>query len=69
MFEAYLKSGSNIKLFFQLHHLFIASSFVHGQPLVINSGLLHARADSESFIRGGPTLTTFFFFFLVDEGR
>ena len=25
-------------------------------------------ADSESFVRGGPTLTTFFIF-LVDEGR
>ena len=25
-------------------------------------------ADPESFVRGGPTLTAFFFF-LVDEGR
>ena len=26
-------------------------------------------ADPESIVRGGPTLTRFFFFFLVDEGR
>ena len=27
-----------------------------------------AYADPESFVRGGPTLTTFFFFFYFDEG-
>ena len=26
-------------------------------------------AEPDSFARGGPTLTTFFFSFLVDEGR
>ena len=26
-------------------------------------------ADPESFVRGGPTLTMFFFVFLGDEGR
>ena len=26
-------------------------------------------ADPESFVRGGPTLTMHFSFFLVDEGR
>ena len=25
--------------------------------------------DPESFVRGGPILTTFFYIFLVDEGR
>ena len=34
-------------------------------------GMYRSCADPESFVRGGPTLTTFFFllFFLVDEGR
>ena len=26
-------------------------------------------ADPESFVRGGPTLTMFLYFFLLDEGR
>ena len=30
---------------------------------------LYTCPDPESFFRGGPSLTTFFFIFLVDKGR
>ena len=31
--------------------------------------MIQKCGDPESFFRGGPTLTTFFYIFLVDEGR
>ena len=38
--------------------------------LIVSPALLVVRADPESFVRGGPTLTKFLFFhFSVDESR
>ena len=38
--------------------------------LLKTAGFIRSCADPESFVRGGPTVTTFFHVvFLVDEGR
>ena len=40
------------------------------KPSFIHVGLVYTTcADPDSFVRGGPTLTTFCCVFLVDEGR
>ena len=52
---------------------FSIANYIFNDKKSLNSTsvpLPSSRADPESFVRGDPTLTTFFycFFFLIDEG-
>ena len=43
--------------------------FLNSKAVLVQQMTVLSCADSESFVRGAPTLTTFFVVFLVDEGR
>ena len=63
-----------IVVFLSLFIEFLTSKSTEPDGMTHKNAVFHLGlpcADPESFVRGGPTLTTFFFYFflLVDEGR